>query len=390
LISQGVAYLWNLENNQVYPLTSNANVQGISFKPDGNLLVATTTENDNQTVSLWNYNFSQFLLVGNFKVEMSVENVVISPDGESFVITFGGGRSVGAASQLWSVGKDTPERLGQVVEFNYSPDGQKLAIADFDSTIRLLTGSGYELVELKGHQGLVSSSSFSPDGKQLLTVGNDNTIRLWNIEEDDLQLSQSQELPNLVQTLSFSSDGKQVATLENGEIYLRDLSSGQQLKKFPRQYNPESKLLFQPQGKQLAIVEPNAIHLLDLSSGQESPLPGQYESANSLSFSPNGRKLAIFEGTSEPDAPKTLRVLDLESKQEQKFDRDKGPIQSAIWKSDAKGDQLLVVMADVMSTYASVEIWDVFSRQQLASLRLGRGSLRNINDISFNNKFSRH
>lgn len=386
--SQGVAYLWNWQNKQLYQLTNiQVDVQGISFKPDGNLFVATTTKNDKQTVSLWNYSFSKFTALGKFKVKFDVDSADISPDGQSLVIMFGGGRTVETPSQLWSVEKDTSKDLVRVRGVSYSPNGQQLAIADYDSSIRLLNKSGDQFQELRGHQGLVSSSSFSPDGKQLLTVGDDNTIRLWNINIEDRRLSRSQELPNPVQTLSFSPDGKQVATLEVGQIHLWSLSPLQHLTEFPRKYNQESKLIFHPQGKQLAIVEPNAefdttIHLLNLPSGKESELPGKYNSVDSLNFSPDGTQLAIFEA--DDPTKSTLHLLDLESKQEKKFDWDKGQIQSAIWKSDTKGERLLVAMG--AGTDSNVEIQDFFSRKQLASLPLGRGRVKNITNISFNNE----
>ncbi|NMG09140.1 WD40 repeat domain-containing protein [Brasilonema sp. UFV-L1] len=394
---QGFAYFWNWENKQLYPLTNNeVNVQGISFKhDDGNLLVATTTKDDDKTVSLWNYNFSEFTLLGKFKVrnslnsnDISVNSAVISPNGESLVIGFSGhAHSEVTDGQLWRVENRTPIELGEFWAINYSPDGQQLAVTDYDNidTIRLLDMYRYrnQFQELKGHQGNVSNFSFSTDGKQLLTSGNDNTIRLWNVDAE-VQLSSlsHRKLPSSVQTLSFSTDGKQLATLEDSQIHLWDLLSVQRLKKFSRKYNPESKLIFRPKSKQLAIVESNAIHLLNLESGQEElTLSGEYDSVSSLSFNSDGTKLAILQGSH------TLRVLDLESKQELKHKPNCGyggySPQSVIWKFDAKEDQLLVATSEVSAT--TVGIWDFFSCKQLTSLYLRRLGDSEIPDISFTN-----
>ncbi len=171
--------------------------------------------------------------------------------------------------QLWRwsrVENPVSRDLGVSIKAKYSPDGHQMAVADSDNTIHLLR-DGFQVQELKGHQGYISSLSFSPDGRKLLTSGNDNTIRLWNTDEMVQMPSLSRrKLPSSVQTLSFSSDGKQLATLEDNQIHLWDSSSIQRLKEFPQKYDPESKLIFYPKGKQLAIVEPDAIRLLNLRS----------------------------------------------------------------------------------------------------------------------------
>jgi WD40 repeat protein len=391
---QGFAYWWSWENDQVNQLTTNeqVSVERISFKPDGNLLVATTDRINRKILSLWLYESGKCSEVGRFKSDFPIDYAVISPNGKSLVVIAGGGRTVGAHSLLWNIENEQTQRLGQALSFNFSPDGNQLAIRDSNGTVRLVAIYGESVVEFKGHQGFVSELSFSADGKQLLTIGTDNTIRLWNIDKT-IQLSSLnyQELPNFVQALSFSPDGKQVATLELaaelatpgvGTIHLYDSSSGQHLKELPQSYDSESRLIFNPKRSQLAVVEPDVIRLLNLSSGREEySLPS--DSASSLSFSPDGTKLAIFEGTVEQSS--TLRVLDLKSKQQQKFDWDRGLVRDAIWKPDSRGDRLLVAMADVMRTYDSVDIWDFFSRKQLASLAMSRIAIRDIASVGFNN-----
>ncbi|HEY9633087.1 MAG TPA: caspase family protein [Coleofasciculaceae cyanobacterium] len=395
---QGSAYWWNLKNKQFSKLTTvKGNIQGIGFKTDGNLLVATTThKNNNNTVYLWDYRLRKNLGVFKPEFPFSVDNVIISPNGSSLVIIAGSARAAGAVSQLWNVGDKQPQALGQALKLNFSPDGEQLAIRDSNGTVRLLKSPfGSQVAEFKGHQGLVSSISFSPNGNQFFTVGNDNTIRLWNVAEEIqlLSQSQSQELQNSVQQLSFSSDGKQLATLELatpevGTVHLYDFSSGQHLKKLPQSYNAESQLIFSPKDKQLAIVEPNVIHLWDLSSNKAiDSFPGQYEPQSSLSFSPDGKKLAIIESNEEQS---TLRLLDLATKQEKKSNWDTSFIKSISWKSDANGDKLLVAIAGVgtRASVGSVEIWDFFSRKQLASLELTQRFIKGIKNISLNHESS--
>ncbi|AKG20277.1 nSTAND1 domain-containing NTPase [Calothrix sp. 336/3] len=381
---------WNWENNQVDSLVEPGNISNFNFTPSGNLLVTTTakTKDDKQTLNLWERN-SGWKSLAKFPVGFSTVDLnIISPDGQSLVMSYGSGRSIGATTELWKVGEETPIRLSAAPIVSYSADGKHLAVGDNDGTVKFFQ-SGSQFLELKGHQGLIYSLNFSPDAKQLITVGNDNTIRLWNLDTE-IDIQPEKQLPNPIQKISFSPDSKQIATLEAGTIHLWDISSGQQLREFSeRKYSEESQLIFHPQGKQLAIIEPNdqsnTIHLLNLSSGKVSQLPGEYLSVSGLSFSPNGKRLAIFENVShETEDTGSLRLLDLTKQKEQKTGWNLKSSET-IWKSDSKGnEQILAARADVLHTVDNVEVWNTLSNKQLASLFVGRGTMRDLSQISFN------
>ena len=66
----------------------------------------------------------------------------------------------------------------------FSPDGQLLAAAYSDGTVRLwnpATGQavGTPLPADAGTGGSVSGVAFSPDGKLLATADTDGTVRMW-------------------------------------------------------------------------------------------------------------------------------------------------------------------------------------------------------------------
>ncbi|MGB3299191.1 MAG: caspase family protein, partial [Phormidesmis sp.] len=386
---------WVWENGQISsPTTFQGAISGFAFKPDGYQLMATGGEDAKEPeLSLWEQSGSSWKLLRKLPVDFPpVHSVAISPKGNSLVMTYGGGRSMGASRELWRTGSETPTVLGAISVVAYAPDESRMAVAQDDGTIQLFYSWGGPPTELKGHRGLVSSLSFSDDGKQLLTTGSDSTIRLWNMEAqvNAQQLTPhqkpNQKLPNPVQAISFSPDSKQIATLESGTIHLRSVSSPQQsLQHFSKlEFNEDSQLLFHPQGKQLAITEPvpgssrSTVHFLDLRSGEVSPLPDEYESVGSLSFSPDGEELAIFEALGDGDNQKsTVHLLNLKNMQEQKIE-DTQRQRSAVWKESG---QLLGAVSIVFSD--SVDIWDLFSNQQLASLTIGQSARRYLSRISF-------
>jgi hypothetical protein len=69
-----------------------------------------------------------------------------------------------------------------VNEVAFSPDGQLLATASGDHTVRLWdTATGQPHGQpLTGHTDTVIGVAFSPDGKLLATGSVDKTVRLWN------------------------------------------------------------------------------------------------------------------------------------------------------------------------------------------------------------------
>ena len=61
----------------------------------------------------------------------------------------------------------------------YAPDGETLASAGRDATIRLWPPkTSQPLATLTGHDGLITSIAFSPDGKRLVSGSGDGTVRL--------------------------------------------------------------------------------------------------------------------------------------------------------------------------------------------------------------------
>jgi len=90
--------------------------------------------------------------------------------------------------QIYSAMEETnrlTKHTGNVNSVTFSPDGQLIASASADRTIRLWSREGEEIkIAPMEHQDRVNSISFSPDGKIIVSSSDDHTIKLWDINRD--------------------------------------------------------------------------------------------------------------------------------------------------------------------------------------------------------------
>jgi WD40 repeat protein len=114
----------------------------------------------------------------------------------------------GGAPRVIHEAYHTPETI---LDICLSPDGQLLASASSDRTVRLWNpATGEQVQKLEGHSGLVSAAAFSSDGQLLASASGDRTVRLWNPATGEQV--QKLEQGNIVRQLRFSSDSQCLET----------------------------------------------------------------------------------------------------------------------------------------------------------------------------------
>jgi WD40 repeat protein len=186
-----------------------------------------------------------------------------------------------------------------VYSVSFSPDGQMLATASKDKTIKLWRRNGEEL--LPGISEDALSVSFSPVpvaspkgfGQTLASGGRDGTVKLWRAMDGKL-LRMLQSHQKKVNMVNFSPDGNILASASADKtIKLCRIADGKLLKTLQGHTNQVNSVSFSPDGTTVASASMDkTVKLWRVADGKLlRTFQGHNSNVLDASFSPDGRIL---------------------------------------------------------------------------------------------------
>ncbi|MCT7994891.1 nSTAND1 domain-containing NTPase [Laspinema olomoucense] len=183
------------------------------------------------------------------------------------------------------------QHKNSVVSVTFSNDGELIATASTDKTVKLFTADGRLVQTLNGHEKSVTRVAFSPDGQTIASTSTDGTIKLWQRDGTLIRTLTGHSLG--VTSASFSPDGQILASSsQDRTIKLWNLQ-GQLLRTINTENAPILFVRFSPDGQTIASASlDNTVKLWDINGNAIATFTGHEQGVTSVSFSPDGQTLA--------------------------------------------------------------------------------------------------
>ena len=275
-------------------------VISVAFSPDGKMLATGSLDS---TVQFWSAaDGSGMAALGGFLTD--VQTLVFSPDDSILAAGLGNGDinllrptvGTGPENRFGRPGADIYSRTmegdlleSRATEFFYPVDVSTAGI-------------------LHGHEGRINSIAFSPDGEFLASASSDCSVRVWRVT-DGLPVTVFRPHQRMVMEIAYSPDGTLLATAgEDGFIHLWNTKDWSLAASLTADGESFTDVAISPDGRFLAagsrsLESVNAWGNIVLWNLPEKTVIGKTRATEvwdifDLAFSPDGSKLAVSSFTS--------------------------------------------------------------------------------------------
>ena len=216
-----------------------------------------------------------------------------------------------------------------VLDVAFSPDGKTIASASEDETIKLWNSQGELLKTLRQHSSSVNRVLYNPQGDMLASASEDSTVRLWNREGRLLHVLSDHQ--SGVVGIAFSNDGQLIATGDRTGVLKLWNSNGKLLRTINAHKSPLRGIDFALQGNQIVTGgDDNVAKIWDLQGNLIKILSGYTAPVTTVKISPDGKTI----GTASWD--NTVKLWSLDGTLVSNFKGHQGRIWRMSWSPDSK------------------------------------------------------
>ncbi len=289
--SRKVAKRFQIRTN--FHLDDGSHYGAVLFSPNSSLLAVGIGE---AQVCLLDWVSGAVTNIALSKPANGVSTLAFTPDGKRLAL---GGGYLDNTIHLFELETGAWIRLnghkGWIVCLAFAPDGQMLASASADQTLRLWdVPRGASRAPFHGHEDEVYFVAWTRDGRQLVSGGKDGSVRFWE-PTAKLQSSGCASLPENTWDLVFTPDSRRVVTMRANEktLIVRDVRTLQaEVELSSPGYGPR-RLALAGDGRRLAFGDRSGnVEIWDLASYQRiASLFVERGWIRDLQFSPTGNQL---------------------------------------------------------------------------------------------------
>ncbi|PSN19148.1 hypothetical protein C7271_08800 [filamentous cyanobacterium CCP5] len=260
---------------------------------------------------------------------------------------------------------------GRVLSVAFAPDGNTIASASDDGSVKLWDRSGRELQTLEGHSGRVRSVAFALDGNTIASTSSDGSVKLWDRGGRELQTLEGHS--GIVWSVAFApvrgaspgGNGNIIASASSdGSVKLWD-RGGRELQTLEGHSGKVWSVAFAPDGNTIASASSDgSVKLWDRSGRELQTLEGHSDWVRSVAFAPDGNTIASASSDG------SVKLWDRSGRELQTLKGHSGRVRSVAFSPD--GNTIASVSDD-----GTVKLWNRSGRE-LQTLEGHSGSVWSV------------
>jgi WD40 repeat protein len=278
-------------------------VQHAAFSPDGRRLLAVF---DNGSVRIWPDGSPDGPIV--LKPETSDRydgtTAMFSPNGAAVLTvpflsdlrTYLEEAGQSAAARIWDAasGRLRVElKHPHITDADFAPDGKRVVTGGDDRAVVIWDAeSGTKLAEHRDHEREVVYVEFSRDGQWLASAGKDDTVRIRAAHDGKTRTVMRVPGKSFLAAAVFSPDSRWLLTLSRDDpprLWDWQGAPGSSMAALSGPAEPFHAAGFSPDSSMLVTAGGNAAQVWQVSTGRTLHELEHEESVNDAAFSPNGR-----------------------------------------------------------------------------------------------------